>query len=64
MGRDTTLNATNFASGRIPLFVRRDNVTVEEAVIRVINSLLNWVTFVFLLDGLYNVAAAGVMAAR
>lgn len=62
MGRDATLNSVNFAQNRIPFFARLRSVTTEEIVLRVISSVLHWVTFVFLLQALYDIAAIVIIA--
>ena len=62
MGRDATLNSVNFAQSRIPFFARLQSVTMEEIVLRVISSILHWVTFKFLLQALYDVAAVVIIA--
>ena len=62
MGRDATSNSVNFAQSRIPLFARLQSVTTEEIVLRVISSVLHWVTFVFLLQALYDLAAIVIIA--
>ena len=62
MGRDATLNSVNFAQSRIPFFARLQSVTTEEIVLRVISSVLHWVTFVFLLQVLYDITAIVIIA--
>ena len=62
MGRDATLNSVNFAQNRIPFFARLRSVTTEEILLRVISSVLHWVTFVFLLQALYDIAAILIIA--
>lgn len=61
LGRDVSMNRVNFAAGKVPFFSRLGEVTAEEIVLRVMSSMLHWVVFVFLLQGLYDVAAIGVV---
>ena len=62
MGRDATSNSVNFANSRIPFFARLQSVTIEEIVLRVLSSVLHWVTFVFLLQAIYDIAAIIIIA--
>ena len=61
LGRDATSNAVNFASSRIPFFSRLQDVTAEELILRLVSSVLNWVTFVYLLQALYDITAVVVI---
>ncbi|KAL8741836.1 MAG: hypothetical protein Q9184_008338 [Pyrenodesmia sp. 2 TL-2023] len=61
LGRDASMNAVHFARGRIPVFARWRSVTGEELVLRLVSSVLNWATFVCLLQALYDGAAIAVM---
>ena len=61
LGRDATLNTINFASSRIPLFSRLQHVNTEDFTLRVISSVLNWVTFVYLLQAFYDLTAIVVI---
>ena len=62
MGRDATMNSVNFASSRIPFFARLQNATGEEILLRLISSVLHWVTFAFLLQAMYDTSAIVVIA--
>ena len=61
LGRDATSNAINFASSRIPFFSRLQDVTTEELILRLVSSVLNWVTVVYLLQALYDITAVVVI---
>ena len=61
LGRDATSNAINFASSRISFFSRLQDVTTVELVLRLVSSVLNWVTVVYLLQALYDVTAVVVI---
>ena len=61
MGRDASMNSINFAPNRVPLFARFGDVHAEEAVLRLISSTLHWVTFVHLLQAMYDALAIVVI---
>ena len=57
MGRDASMNATNFAPSRVSFFTRLGAVRAEEALLGLISSTLHWVIFVYLLQAMYNASA-------
>lgn len=61
MGRDATMNTVNFASERIPLLTRLQDVTMEELLLRLISSVLHWVSVVALLQAIYDGSAIMVI---
>lgn len=61
MGRDASMNDVNFSPGKVPFFSRLGDVMGEEMVLRVVSSVLHWVVFVFLLQGLYDGVAIVVV---
>ena len=62
MGRDTSMTAIYFAPTRVPFFTRLQDVTVEEATVRLIASVMHWVTIKCLLQLMYDGAAILIIA--
>ncbi|KAL8834633.1 MAG: hypothetical protein Q9176_007382 [Flavoplaca citrina] len=57
MGRDASMNAVNFASHRIPLLARWQEVSGEELALRFVCSVLHWLVAFCVLQGIYYGAA-------
>ncbi|KAI4173844.1 MAG: hypothetical protein LQ348_006462, partial [Seirophora lacunosa] len=61
MGRDASMNAVHFAPGQVPVLARWREVTGEELALRVVSSLLHWMTFVCVLQAVYDGVAVVVV---
>ena len=62
MGRDVSMNSVYFASSQVPFFIRFQDVTVEEVILRLFASVMHWVATVCLLQVMYDSAAIVVIA--
>ncbi|KAL9007365.1 MAG: hypothetical protein Q9173_007343 [Seirophora scorigena] len=54
MGGDASMNAVHFAPRRVSVLARWRDVTGEELALRVVSSLLHWVTFLCMMQALYD----------
>ena len=61
-GQDGSMNSIYFASSQVPFLIRLRNVTVEEAVLRLMASIMHWVATICLLQVMYDGAAIVVVA--
>ncbi|KAL8854164.1 MAG: hypothetical protein Q9221_001086 [Calogaya cf. arnoldii] len=61
MGRDVSMNAVRFASERISLIARWQDVTGEELVLRLVCSFLHWLVAFCILQGIYYGSAIVVV---
>ena len=61
-GQDAPMNSVYFASSQVPFFTRLQNVTIKEAVLRLMASFMHWLATICLLQVIYDGAAIAVIA--